>query len=144
MGFVIEDALPHDLQTLGERLRAHGYASGFVTSNPNVGSFFGFGRGFDDIVELYGRREPGVVRVEELVARSAEVSSSALAWLDRATRPFFLVVLCVDPHSPYTPPQEFDRFASGAAAPAQVLRAPSTWSRRWRAWHRPLPKPRRP
>jgi len=110
------DALPHDLLTLGERLRAHGYASAFITSNPNVGSFFGFGRGFDDIIELYGRREPGIVRVEELIADSAQVSASALDWLDRAARPFFLVVLCIDPHSPYTPPDEFDRFAGTSPA----------------------------
>jgi arylsulfatase A-like enzyme len=109
------DALPRDLPTLAERLREHGYAAGFVTSNPNVGTPFGFDRGFDEITELYGRREPGYVRVEELTTRSDEVVATALDWLDRAAHPFLLVVLAIDPHSPYQPPPEFDRFGPADA-----------------------------
>ena len=110
------DALPGDLTTLGELLQSHGYATAFVTSNPNVGSFFGFGRGFDQLVELYGRREPGYVQVDELVTRSDDVTRAALDWIDQADSPYFLVVLSIDPHSPYAPPPQFDRFAPADAA----------------------------
>ena len=101
------DPLPGDVTTLGERLSRRGYATGFVTSNPNVGSFFGFARGFDVVTELYGRRRPGTIGVEELVTRSEDVTAAALDFIDSAARPFFLVVLSIDPHSPYEPPTEF-------------------------------------
>lgn len=98
--------LPPDVETLGEVLKRNGYETAFVTANPNVASFFGFAQGFDDVIELYDRRAPGVVVETELVATSEDVGAHALEWLARAPRPFFLVMLSVDPHFPYTPPEE--------------------------------------
>ena len=58
---------------LSERLKEHGYRTGFITTNPNVGSFFGFGQGFDDVIELYERRETGRVQARELETPADEV-----------------------------------------------------------------------
>jgi hypothetical protein len=102
------DALPAEVSTLAERLAAQGYNTAFITTNPNVGSFFGFDRGFAEIIELYERRGFGLVRGRELITRSDDVNDRAIAWLRQASRPFLLVVHTIDPHKPYAPPEQFD------------------------------------
>ncbi|HJS74690.1 MAG TPA: sulfatase [Vicinamibacteria bacterium] len=104
-------ALPSSVAVLPEILREHGYRTGFLATNPNVGSFFGYARGFDDFIELYERREQGVVELGEFVVRSDRVIDRAKDWMEESERPFFLVVFVIDPHSPYDPPPDFDRYA---------------------------------
>ena len=81
-----------------------------INTNPNAGSVFGFAPGFDEMVELYGRRRPGYVALRELVTRSDEVTQRALEWIEQAPHPFFLMILTTDPHAPYAPPKGFDRY----------------------------------
>jgi arylsulfatase A-like enzyme len=95
---------------LPEVLREHGYRTGFLATNPNVGSFFGYSRGFDDFLELYERRQRGRVSPQELVARSDQVVDRAKEWMEEVSEPFFLVVFVVDPHFPYEPPPDFNRY----------------------------------
>jgi len=104
------DRLPEGLSSLAELLSEAGYTTGFVNTNPNVGSVFGFASGFDTMMELYAREKPGLVRTRELVTPSDEVTRRAIDWIDRANRPWLLVVLTIDPHSPYAPPERFDRY----------------------------------
>jgi arylsulfatase A-like enzyme len=111
-----DDALPAGIPLVSEALRAAGYATAAVVANPNVGSVFGFDRGFDEFIELYQRREKGYVAVDELRTSADEVTRRAVEWLDRAGRPFFLVVLTIDPHSPYRPPARHDRYGRGIAS----------------------------
>ncbi len=112
------DVLSPGALLLSEILQGAGYRTGFVTSNPNLGSAFGFDQGFGDFVELYGRREPGFVKVAELATRADEVTRRAAAWIDASDEPFFLAVVTIDPHSPYTPPARFDRYADGSKSAA--------------------------
>ena len=116
-------ALSVDVRLLSEILKDAGYATAMIVANPNVGSFFGFAQGFDDFVELYRRREPGRVRTTELVSTADVVTDRAIEWIRRAPRPFFLVLLTVDPHSPYEPPPGFDRFGRDIASAADGTRA---------------------
>ncbi|MBW2229220.1 MAG: sulfatase [Deltaproteobacteria bacterium] len=102
------DRLPEDLTTLAAIFSERGYATALVSANPNVGSVFGFDRTFDATFELFTRSQPGVVRGAELVATSEQVGGDAIGWIEAAPRPFLLVVLSIDPHSPYTPPRRFD------------------------------------
>ncbi len=102
--------LPPGVEFLPEVLREHGYRTGFLATNPNVGSFFGYSRGFDDFIELYERRESGAVNPRELIARSDQVVDRAKEWLEGSSKPFFLVVFVVDPHFPYDPPPDFNRY----------------------------------
>jgi arylsulfatase A-like enzyme len=94
--------------TLPEWLADAGYDSALVTANPQIGSFFGFARGFGATYELYGRRSAGPIRGTELIAPGDEVARQSLAWLEAARRPFALVVHVVDPHAPYSPPARFE------------------------------------
>jgi len=105
-----KDALSPSLTFLPEVFRGSGYRTGFLIANPNVGAAFGFSRGFDDFIELYGRREEGRVSSQELVARADRVVDRAKEWLEEVSEPFFLVVFVVDPHFPYDPPPDFHRY----------------------------------
>ncbi|RMF84518.1 MAG: hypothetical protein D6744_02970, partial [Planctomycetota bacterium] len=104
------DLLAEEVLLLPEVLKRYGYATACVTTNPNVGSFFGFDQGYDDFVELYGRKEAGFVATRELITKSDVVTDQAIEWLQNVEQPFFLFVLTIDPHAPYDPPERFDRY----------------------------------
>jgi len=101
------DRLNDSVTTLAQTFGADGYATALVSANPNVSSAFGFERAFDEIIELYLRREPGAVRGKELITPSDVLTREALRWVDTVEGPFLLVVLAIDPHAPYTPPARF-------------------------------------
>jgi choline-sulfatase len=105
-----KDTLSPALTSLPEVFREHGYRTGILLTNPNVGAFFGYSRGFDDFIELYGRREGGRVSSRELVASSDQVVDRAREWLADVPEPFFLIVFTADPHAPYEPPPRFNRY----------------------------------
>lgn len=104
------DDLPPAVILLSERLREQGYATACITTNPNVGSFFGFDQGYDSFIELYPRRKSGRVWGKEPRARSNVVTRKAIEWIESVEPPFFLFVLTTDPHWPYQPPKRFDRY----------------------------------
>jgi choline-sulfatase len=110
-------SLPPDVRTLAEILSQSGYATAFLTANPNVGSFFGFDRGVDQMVEMYERRQAGRVLPRELIAPSDAITAQAIEWLKSAPRPWCLAILTVDPHAPYEPPDRFDRYGAADAGP---------------------------
>ncbi|MDB4433184.1 sulfatase [bacterium] len=117
------DHLTAELSTLSERLRDAGYATAFITTNPNVGSFFGFDRGFDQMIELYARKDEGRVHFSETITKSNLATDRAIEWLKRAPRPFLLVILTIDPHTPYAPPISVFK-AAAAALPRGVTLTP--------------------
>ncbi|HJL18421.1 MAG TPA: sulfatase-like hydrolase/transferase [Sandaracinaceae bacterium LLY-WYZ-13_1] len=125
------DALPGEITTLPEALRAGGYATAGWVTNFNVGPYFNFQQGFDE----YRFLEPEFVlgaddaaaklllvqalrqtieRVRALrgsvepgtAYQDAEtVNRHLTAWLDRAPTdtPWFAFVGYMDPHDPYFP-----------------------------------------
>lgn len=104
------DMLPAGVDTLAGVLARHGYATGFLTANPNTSAFWGLGRGFADMLEFYKR-------VPEVVTRATE-------WIDQNKEPFFLAILTIEPHFPYVAaPKEFDRFGGDYRGPVDG----STW-----------------
>jgi arylsulfatase A-like enzyme len=96
--------LPATSATFAERLRAAGYATLGLVSNPNAGPEFGFDRGFDTYETLYAEKElwDEGVAPEALVAR-------ALARADegKLREPYYLYAHFFPPHAPYDPPAEF-------------------------------------
>jgi len=106
------DRLVDAAQLMSETLSAHGYYTGLITTNPNVGAFFGFDQGFDDLIEMFAAKTDDVVSPKELIASADDVAKRVNHWIDNAPKPFFLVVLSIDPHSPYSPPARFTDAAS--------------------------------
>jgi arylsulfatase A-like enzyme len=108
--------MPETAVTLAELLRPQGYVTAGFTTNGNVVSGLGFGRGFDVYEYLEeseeSRRRFGVKHAE----RAAVLNEHAFTWLaDRPRdRPFFLYLHAINPHDPYTPlPSTRDRLAAG-------------------------------
>ncbi len=109
------DLLEESVVLMSELLRERGYATANVTTNRNVGDFFGFRQGYDadGFVELFDPSDDDMVKVEELTARAGDTTRAAIAWLESAPEPFFLLVHPTDPHSPYAPPEGWDRYGAG-------------------------------
>jgi arylsulfatase A-like enzyme len=81
--------------TLAGLLRKGGYQTAAFTDGGNVGSVFGFNRGFD----LYEEKWVGI----------ANTITNVEKWLDeKGSQPFFLFIHCYDIHSPYNPPPPYN------------------------------------
>ncbi len=107
--------------TLAERLRAAGWVTGAVNSNPILSHDSGIYQGFDsanDRGDDWSRATlvRGVRRLATLAAmrtgdRDAVITRLAVDWLRArpAGRPYFLWVHYLAPHVPYEPAPPFDR-----------------------------------
>ncbi|MGH9884245.1 MAG: sulfatase, partial [bacterium] len=93
------DALPPNAVTLAERLRAAGYATLAVSSNPHVSAAYGLDQGFDEFVPAWNTHSPW---------SSDAVNRELRARLGRLRKPYFLYVHYTDPHQPYNPPFAWD------------------------------------
>lgn len=92
-----------DVETLPEILRRFGYASTCVgfTGNPSS-------RGFDKYIDFSGWGSWNTGRSP----KAQNLNDVALPELDRLAKrkkPFFLFLRHMDPHSPYLPPEPFER-----------------------------------
>jgi len=102
---------------LAEVFKANGYETAAFVNNGLAGKQL-TGRGFDEYYE--GQPRAYVLNITERRAGPAENTAPGtlprlLPWLDRhRSRPFFLFVLFMEPHSPYDPPPEHDLFKSDA------------------------------
>lgn len=121
-----DDTLPADLPTLAERFSGAGFDTACVTGMGNVSSSTGFGRGFDDMIEVY--KKPEVLDKRELSSteeealhhesndvvaypRAEDLHHYLLEWLrDRREEDTFSLVWGIDPHDPYDPPKGADWF----------------------------------
>jgi arylsulfatase A-like enzyme/Tfp pilus assembly protein PilF len=101
----LKNRLPEAGETLAERLKPRGLATGAVVSSFVLDRRFGLSQGFDS----YDDRFEAVHKIGDLNERKGdETTRRALAWLDaHKDRPFFLFVHFYDPHDPYEPPEPF-------------------------------------
>lgn len=113
----MKDGLAAPVATLAEVFATHGYATGYVTAHPSAGSAFGFGQGFDHVSQLFGVERKRPVRTAAMIADSTGVVNHGLGWARGAGRPFFLTLLSIDPHAPYSPPARFDRYGEAYDGP---------------------------
>ena len=79
------DALPAHLTTLAESFQQHGYETGAVVANPNIGAFYGFDQGYDDFLQLFERRDVGMIGSHEALVPSNQVTDHVLEWIDSAS-----------------------------------------------------------
>ncbi len=113
------DVLSDRVTLLSEIVRKHGYRTGFITTNPNTGRFFGFDQGFDELVEMYDHVPGSQIKPAAMKASAEDVAARVTHFLEAGPEPFLLVVLSIDPHSPYSPPTRFDRGAGEHESDAQ-------------------------
>jgi arylsulfatase A-like enzyme len=96
-----------DVVTLPDRLRRAGYQTGAVVSNMVLtAEASGLSTRFDHYDDLVSDREPS----REVFERNAkDTTDAAIAWLRDGVdsgRPHLLWVHYIDPHGPYTPPDD--------------------------------------
>lgn len=105
------DRLP-DVPRMTELLRQRGYRTANFTTNLNTAEVFGFRPGFDFFEQFGERTEVSRVKISENTVQSEQLHEAITAWLDGLEDdvPFFIIALAIDPHTPYEPPAEFDRY----------------------------------
>jgi arylsulfatase A-like enzyme len=100
--------LPPAVTRLPELVQQRGYHTAGVVANPNLTHVFGFDKGFETYHELYAF--PAVITVEHVIAAAPVVVRKVREVIESAPtdRPFFLYVLSIDPHAPYSPPPPYE------------------------------------
>lgn len=108
-----------DIPTLAEDFQAHGYYTAAFVNNSLAG-YPVTGSGFD---EYHSGSRPATNITQRVPGRTGDIQMSMnttkeiLAWLDKNhSRPFFLYIHFLAPHSPYDPPPADDIFKSGPYA----------------------------
>jgi arylsulfatase A-like enzyme/Tfp pilus assembly protein PilF len=97
-------------ETLAEILKGAGYRTAAFVGSYVLNAKFGLSQGFDRYGDVPIRDSPGgIINLNQLERRAAEVIDLGIAWL-AAHRgpPFFLWIHLFDPHDPYAPPPPFD------------------------------------
>lgn len=94
-------AVPREVTTLAEELRARGYHTVAAVSQPCLGLGCGFGQGFDQFLQPASDSHlDGASTLQGIEAWCEE-------WSAAGERPLFLWLHLYDPHTPYVPPEEF-------------------------------------
>jgi hypothetical protein len=116
----ILSAAPGETPTLPERLAAHGYSTAGFTDNPHLTRRARVMRGFDRVERSVGAWRSVVLGtalgevLERLVPGSDEqLTTKAIAWIERQPGPLFLYVHLMDSHTPYRFPTLDGRRRSG-------------------------------
>ncbi len=109
-------------------MRKAGYRTGCISNNAYVSEEYGLTQGFQYVVPLFedlNRPYPSAVATHDL----------ALEWIRKVRSeggPYFLFINDIEPHLPYTPPDEFaERFVSPDLDPKVVQAARELRSMRW-------------
>jgi arylsulfatase len=125
--------------TVAEVLSAAGYSTGAFSPNPPASSYFGFNDGFDWFEDFlhgdrgvlerawnrvfhrsieggaaatYLRLARNVAKREEVLRPWEDYYERLLRWRASVTEPYFLWVLLLEPHHPWLPPSEYQRWSS--------------------------------
>ncbi|MFN7995017.1 MAG: sulfatase [Bryobacteraceae bacterium] len=114
-----DDTIPKGAPTLAEQLRAAGYVTASMVTNPMAGRLSGLQRGFDYLSEWEAVTRNVDVK-KDRATDSAALNKSLFPWLEQhKDEPFFLYAHATDPHAPYEAPPGFEeKFADPAETPA--------------------------
>jgi len=121
-------ALPESADTLAERARAAGFATGAFVAAAVLGPEYGLQQGF----ERYDPAPRSGTHIGAVGERpAAAVTDAAERWLDGRPedRPFFLWVHYFEPHMPYAPAAEFLERAGGDAYLGEVAAMDAAFGR---------------
>ncbi|MEZ4236168.1 MAG: sulfatase-like hydrolase/transferase [Myxococcota bacterium] len=116
-----ERVLPDRVVTLAEHLRDHGWRTLGLTTNPNLNAVYGFDQGFD----VY--RQPALLwRDSNRRIDGVPAVDDALALLDALPgdpgAPFYLQIMLIDAHAPFTANAREQALFSAPGLPDQVVR----------------------
>lgn len=106
------DVLSDDMHCLAEVLKEAGYTTVSLIDNSQVSPVFGFGQGFDKVLEWYSEdfRELRSTSLDRNLDFWNIICKPALEEIKGEK--FFAYIHLIDPHSPYTPLPEFEQMYS--------------------------------
>ncbi|MFN8178783.1 MAG: sulfatase [bacterium] len=102
--------LPDSVPILSEYLKALGYATNAVITNPHASAQWGFGRGFDRFSE----------KKDKWDIRADEVNDTVFKYLSQQKQPFFYYIHTIEPHGPIAPTAPYDRMFGGHTADGTI------------------------
>jgi arylsulfatase A-like enzyme len=101
--YMVNTILPDNVFTLAESYLQNGFVTQSIKGNFFVSHKFNYDQGFQGFVDCFQE----VPRINDAVYKNA------VKWLEqKREKPFFLYLHFMDPHGPYTPPKQYDRFTS--------------------------------
>lgn len=104
------DRLDFDIETLPEKLTAHGYYTFAVNSNPNIDPYFGFQQGFSYFGEAgtqFSWMNKDSAELEKPFIPADKLTDASLQHMKTiSSKPWFGMLVYIDPHQPYAPPKE--------------------------------------
>ncbi|MBN1654782.1 MAG: sulfatase [Deltaproteobacteria bacterium] len=105
--------LPATIRMVSEELKAKGISTGAFIANGYVSDKFGFKKGWDKYVNY----------IRENKKTDAQyVFGDAISWIKTLEgKPFYAYVHTIDPHVPYSPPQEFIEMYDSAEYKGPVI-----------------------
>jgi len=103
--------------TLASVLQAAGFDTVAAVDNANVAASLGYAKGFRVYQETW---EDAALRTEMDRARAITEAGVRFVKSRDGSRPFFLWLHYVNPHTPYTPPPPFDRKFQGGETGARL------------------------
>jgi arylsulfatase len=123
--------------TVAEVMQAAGYHTVGVQTNPWLKRRLGYARGFDDYRMLAAegseKKLPSRKWTREATGNVFYADADEVAGVvervieSREKKPLFLYVHLMDPHGPYIPPPEYQRFAEGALALSEAAGLSGDW-----------------
>jgi arylsulfatase A-like enzyme len=135
----LSNALPEDVPTLAQFMKLEGYATVAIVASAQLGPQFGFAKGFDTMdIGSSHLRWAGVTTPFKRLRLSRrsdnyprynaeELTDRAITWLDHRPAPAgppFMYLHYADPHHPYEPPVDQDRWRDFASPRARQLAEP--------------------
>lgn len=102
-----EDMLSSGVPLLPEVMKELGYRTLSVVNNAQVSPTFGFGRGFDQVKEIFGNRPSQSADPAAQFDTIWKSNVDPFLASDRG-KPFFIYLHEIDPHAPYVPPAPFN------------------------------------
>jgi arylsulfatase A-like enzyme len=113
--------IPAEYRTLPETMRLAGYSTAAVVSNAVLGANLGWGRGFDEFLQSWGKGDfPQDPQVFRTLVHAHRVNQLAVPLLDRHAKDerLFVWIHYTDPHAPYLlPPGEQNPFLGDGKFP---------------------------
>ena len=102
--------VPKTMDTLAEVFKRNGFSTSAVVAAYVLDSSWGLNQGFDSYYDNFDLSKQERVSLSGVERKADEVFTQAAKWLDQHGKErFFLWTHFYDPHSPYEPPEEFDK-----------------------------------
>lgn len=102
--------LSKDVTTMAELFKNNGFATAAFVAAYVLDSSWGLNQGFDTYFDNFDLSKQERVSLSSVERKAGDVHDQAVRWLDQHRQErFFLWTHFYDPHTPYEPPEEFDR-----------------------------------